>query len=304
MKTQALGLKIILSLALITPSSALPQEPRDIVIAIIDTGLDLNHPMFRNRLWTNPQEKGNDKDNDGNGFAGDLHGWNFASGNGDIRDEHGHGTHIAGIISRHAPSPRVKFMILKYYDPNKSGEANLQSSIEAIRYAIKMKADIINYSGGGDVRSPLEEAAIVEAQKQGIVFVAAAGNEGRNTDRDGYFPAGYRLSNIIAVAALDTEQRLLASSNFGSESVDIAAPGKNILSTLPGGRFGFMSGTSQATAWVTGLVASLLLQSEKTLSPENIKRVLVQAATKDRQLEKKIRSQARISSLQASFSTN
>lgn len=298
MKTQTLTLNILLSLTLLVPSVSRPQEPRDIVIAIIDTGIDMNHPMFRDHLWTNPQEINNGKDNDGNGFAGDFHGWNFSSQTGDINDEHGHGTHIAGIILRKADSPRIKFMILKYYDPNKSGEANLQSSIEAIRYATKMKADIINYSGGGDVRSPLEEAAIRDAQKQGIVFVAAAGNEGRNTDRDGYFPAGYRLSNIISVAAVDADQKLLESSNFGSESVDIAAPGKNILSALPGGRFGFMSGTSQATAWVTGLVASLLLQSEKTLNPEQIKNALLKNATRDSLLAKKIRSEARISSLQ------
>ena len=298
MKTHNITLNILLSLMLATPSIARPQEPRDIVIAIIDTGIDAEHPMFRDHLWTNPNERLNKKDNDGNGFAGDLHGWNFSSDNNDVSDNHGHGTHIAGIILRKANSKRIKFMILKYYDPDKSGEANLTSSIEAIRYATKMKADIINYSGGGDVRSPLEEAAIRDAQRQGIVFVAAAGNEGRNTDRDGYFPAGYRLSNIIAVAAMDSRQRLLASSNFGSESVDIAAPGKNVYSSLPGGKYGFMSGTSQATAWVTGLVASLMLQTEKTLSPEDVKKVLVKSATRDRQLVTKIRSAARISSLQ------
>lgn len=283
---------------------ARPQEPADIVIAIIDTGIDVSHPMFRDHLWTNKNEKLNDKDNDGNGFAGDIHGWNFSSSTNDINDEHGHGTHIAGIILQKAVSKRIKFMILKYYDPAKSGDANLQASIEAIRYATKMKADIINYSGGGDVRSPLEEEAIRDAQRQGIVFVAAAGNEGRNTDSEGYFPAGYRLSNIITVAAVDAEQRLLKSSNFGAESVDIAAPGKNVLSALPGGRFGFMSGTSQATACVTGLVATLLLQSEKTLTPEQIKKVLVKSATRDQLLTKKIRSASRISDLKVASLNN
>lgn len=277
--------------------SALAGEPRDIVVAIIDTGIDINHPLIRNHLWVNPQEQKNAFDDDGNGYADDLHGWNFASNNNDLSDNHGHGTHVAGIILQKARSQRVKFMVLKYYDPLKSGDDNLLSTVKAIRYAIKMKADIINYSGGGDERSPLEEAAIRDAQKQGILFVAAAGNEGRNTDRVGFYPAGYRLSNIISVAAMDSRKRLLASSNYGSQSVDIVAPGKNVFSSLPGGKYGFMTGTSQATAWVSGLVASLLTQSDKSWTPERIKKFLELNAVRDRQLSKKIRSQARISNL-------
>lgn len=277
--------------------SALAGEPRDIVVAIIDTGVDINHPLIRNHLWVNPQEQKNAFDDDGNGYADDLHGWNFASNNNDLSDNHGHGTHVAGIVLQKARSQRVKFMVLKYYDPLKSGDDNLLSTVKAIRYAIKMKADIINYSGGGDERSPLEEAAIRDAQKQGILFVAAAGNEGRNTDRVGFYPAGYRLSNIISVAAMDSRKRLLASSNYGSQSVDIVAPGKNVFSSLPGGKYGFMTGTSQATAWVSGLVASLLTQSDKSWTPERIKKFLELNAVRDRQLSKKIRSQARISNL-------
>lgn len=278
-------------------------KDRDIVVAIIDTGVDVNHPLIRDHLWVNPNDQKNSLDDDGNGYADDLHGWNFVSNNSDISDNHGHGTHVAGIILQKAKTQKVKFMILKYYDPLQSGDDNLLATVKAIRYATKMKADIINYSGGGDSRSPLEEAAIRDAQKQGIVFVAAAGNEGRDTDRVGYYPAGYRLSNIISVAAVDSRKRLLASSNYGSKSVDIAAPGKNVFSSLPGGRYGFMTGTSQATAWVSGLVASLLARSEKSLRPEDIKRYLEQSATKDRMLTKKIRTQARISTLASLHST-
>lgn len=282
----------------ISVSSA--SESRDIVIAIIDTGVDIQHPLLKDHLWMNPGEKNNGSDNDGNGYAADLHGWNFSSNNGDISDNHGHGTHVAGIILQKARSARVKFMILKYYDPDKSGEENLLNTVKAIRYATRMKADIINYSGGGDTRSPLEEAAIRDAQKQGIIFVAAAGNEGRNTDRLGYYPAGYRLNNIISVAAMDARKRLLASSNYGAQSVDIVAPGSHILSSLPGGRYGYMSGTSQATAWVTGLIASLLSQSRGAWTPEAVKNSLEKNAIKDRFLTDKTRMQARISSLQAS----
>lgn len=281
------------------PLLARAQEPKDIIVAIIDTGVDVNHPLIKNHLWVNPAETIGNQDNDGNGYAGDLHGWNFASNNNDITDNHGHGTHVAGIILQKAPSERVKFMILKYYDPEKTGDDNMMSTVQAIRYATKMKAHIINYSGGGDLRNPLEEAAIRDAQKQGIVFVAAAGNEGRNTDRVGYFPAGYRLSNIISVAAMDSRKRLLASSNYGAKSVDIVAPGKNVFSSLPGGKFGFMTGTSQATAWVSGLVASLLVNTDRNWKPEEIKKFLERNAVKDRGLAKKIRSEARISTLQA-----
>ncbi|HEY1079045.1 MAG TPA: S8 family peptidase [Bdellovibrio sp.] len=301
MKTKAnYSTTLLLPLLIALPVSvSLAQEPRDIVVAIIDTGMDVNHPLLKKHLWVNPHETSLDTDNDGNGYAGDLHGWNFASNNSDLSDNHGHGTHVAGIILQKAKSARVKFMILKYYDPDKSGDENLLNTVKAIRYATKMKADIINYSGGGDTRSPLEEAAIRDAQKKGILFVAAAGNEGRNTDRIGYYPAGYRLSNIISVAAMDARKRLLATSNYGSQSVDIVAPGNHILSSLPGGRYGYMTGTSQATAWVTGLVASVLTNSAKARTPEEVKNVLEKNAIKDSLLSDKIRTQARISSLQA-----
>ncbi len=277
------------------------EEPHDIVVAIIDTGVDITHPLIKDHLWTNPREKENGKDNDGNGYAGDLHGWNFASNSDDLSDQHGHGTHIAGIIRQQAPFARVKFMILKYYDPAKTGADNLLSSVKAIRYAIAMKADIINYSGGGDERSLMEEAAIREAESKGILFVAAAGNDGRNTDDAGYFPAGYKLNNIISVAAMDSHKRLLASSNYGTHSVDIVAPGKNVYSSLPGGKYGYMSGTSQATAWVTGLAANLMLHAGVGLKPSEIKKTLERSGIKDQLLTNKVRSQVRISSLQASL---
>lgn len=277
------------------------QEPRDIVIAIIDTGVDINHPLVKDNLWTNPREKISSYDDDGNGYADDLHGWNFVSNSHDLTDNHGHGTHIAGIIKQRAPSARVKFMILKYYDPAQPAQDNLMNTVKAIRYATRMKADIINYSGGGDEKSPLEEAAIREAEREGILFVAAAGNEGRNTDESGYFPAGYRLSNMISVAALDTQKTLLASSNYGVRSVDIAAPGKHIYSSLPGGHYGFMSGTSQATAWVTGLAANLMIQSGGMRQPSSIKKTLEKISIKEQVLSTKVGMQARLADLHSRY---
>ncbi|MGE5086672.1 MAG: S8 family peptidase [Bacillota bacterium] len=285
------------------PAQAQEVDNHDIVVAIIDTGVDVNHPLIRDNLWTNPNEKMNGKDNDGNGYAGDMHGWNFVSDNNDLTDNHGHGTHVAGIIRQRTLSSRVKFMILKYYDPQQPGKNNLLNTVRAIRYATKMKVDIINYSGGGEERSALEEKAIREAQQQGILFIAAAGNDGRNTDKQGYYPAGYKLDNIISVAALDSARHLIGSSNYGAKSVDIAAPGKNIYSSLPNNQYGLMTGTSQATAWVTGLAASLMLQNPSKRSPYFIKERLEHEGVRDEALVDKLKSPIRISALHDEFSS-
>ncbi|MBS1970663.1 MAG: S8 family serine peptidase [Bdellovibrionales bacterium] len=254
----------------------LSQGSKEILVAVIDTGLDTHHQVLRENLWTNPGETGvdasgrdkasNGVDDDGNGFIDDVHGWNFAGNNNDLSDNHGHGTHVAGIIE--SVAPKTGIMVLKYYDPNASGEDNLTNTVKAIRYAIKMKAKIINYSGGGTTKYPDEELAIREAQQKGILIVAAAGNERTNSDINGFYPADYGLPNIISVTAVDENRKILPSSNFGVSTVDIAAPGKNIVSTLPGGKFGTMTGTSQATAFVTGTAVLLMAQGYKT--PESI----------------------------------
>lgn len=254
----------------------LSQGSKEILVAVIDTGLDTHHRVLRENLWTNPGETGVDAlgrdkssngiDDDGNGYIDDVHGWNFAGNNNDLSDSHGHGTHVAGIIQ--SVAPKTGIMVLKYYDPNASGEDNLTNTVKAIRYAIKMNAKIINYSGGGTTKYPDEELAIREAQQKGILIVAAAGNERTNSDINGFYPADYGLSNIISVTAVDENRKVLPSSNYGINTVDIAAPGKNIVSTLPGGKFGTMTGTSQATAFVTG--TAVLLISEGYKNPESI----------------------------------
>ncbi len=285
MKTQTL-IKIIFMLALI--SSVAFAKSDDLVIAVIDTGLDINHPDLKAQLWTNPGEiPNNGIDDDNNGFVDDIHGWNFANNSNDLTDSHGHGTHIAGIIAGHSPdlprvSSQVKIMALKYYDPKSSGAQNLINSIRALMYAIDMKAKIINYSGGGVERSQLEEAAIKKASRNGILLVAAAGNESTNTDNSGYYPANYKLPNIISVASIDMEGHLLSFSNYGAKTVDLATRGKNIYSTLPDGKYGMMSGTSQSTALMTGIAAHMMLQNRDLIGqPKKVLRALIDGGKKD-----------------------
>lgn len=267
------------------------QGSKKIKVAVIDTGIDTQHEDLKSNLWINKGETGFDNlgrdkatngiDDDGNGFADDVYGWNFVANNKDLTDNHGHGTHIAGIIGAvggngkgiSGVSPQVSLMILKYYDPKGYGEDNLKNTIKAIHYAIDNGAHIINYSGGGLEYSADEKAAIAKARKRGILFIAAAGNERSNSDIKKYYPADYNLDNIISVTAIDNKTRVLPSSNYGKLTVDIGAPGNNIYSTLPNNKYGFMTGTSQATAYVSG-VASLVLAHHEDYKPIQVSKYL------------------------------
>lgn len=271
------------------------QGSKDIVVAVIDTGIDVKHKDLATNLWVNPGESGKDSqgrdkasngvDDDANGFVDDVHGWNFVGNNNSLVDNHGHGTHIAGIIGANGEkgsglkgvAPRVSLMVLKYYDPKAANSNNLRNTVEAIKYAVKMKVHIINYSGGGTDYSAEEFAAVREAEKAGILFVAAAGNEKSNSDETGkhYYPANYGLSNIISVTAVNKEEtKALPSSNYGVRTVDLAAPGENIYSTLPNNSFGMMTGTSQATAFVTG-VAALVMSHHRDFNYVEVKKYIL-----------------------------
>lgn len=269
------------------------QGSADTIIAVIDTGIDEFHEDLKTNLWTNPGEsgkddKGRDKasngiDDDGNGFVDDVHGWNFVSNNNQLEDNHGHGTHIAGIIGAEAGnkkgisgiSPKVGLMILKYFDPKVPNTDNLKNTIASIKYAVKMGAHVINYSGGGTDYSQDEHDAVAEAEKKGILFVAAAGNERSNSDQHHYYPADYNLKNIISVTAIDPTTEVLSSSNYGVNTVDIAAPGQNILSCLPHNSYGLMTGTSQATAFVSGAAALVISHKGQYFNAAEIKKYIL-----------------------------
>jgi subtilisin family serine protease len=280
---------------------------KDILVAIIDTGIDIDHEDLRHNVWVNSGETGRDKqghdkstngiDDDGNGFIDDLHGWNFVSNNNKLDDNHGHGTHIAGIVGAEAGnglgiigiSPQVSLMILKYYDPKVPNTDNLRNTVAAIRYAVKMGANIINYSGGGTEFSQEEHDAVAEAERKGILFVAAAGNERSNSDQHRYYPADYKLRNIISVTAIDPSTQVLSSSNYGVDTVDIAAPGQNILSCLPGNAYGYMTGTSQATAFVTG-AAALVMAHKQSFKAEDVKKYILSTGDAQTQLALKTKT--------------
>lgn len=270
---------------------------REVVVAVIDTGLDASHPDLARNVWHDSSKKG-----------ASVFGWNYVNDRANPSDEHGHGTHVAGIIGAvsnpktgvSGVAHRVSIMAVKYYSDSNPGPVNLRNTVRALNYAIDHGAKVINYSGGGPEFSEDEYLAMKRAEAKGVLVVSAAGNEHQNTDLTGnaYYPAAYRLSNMISVASTDIHNNLLSSSNWGKQNVDVAAPGENIFSTLPGGKYGSMSGTSQATAFVSGM-AALLLSQDPTLKPAQIKELVMGSVDRFPQLANKLVTGGRVNAYQA-----
>lgn len=245
------------------------KKKKDVIIAVIDTGIDPTHPFIKKNIYIP----------DGSSSLTNF-GVDFSKGaKSKTRpfDEHGHGTHISGIVKNIFKD--VKILSLKYYNPRASGEENLASTIEALRFAVDNNVDIINYSGGGPEASHEEYLLLMKARAKGILVVAASGNEESNIDskNSAYYPASYGLDNIITVTAHDVSLTILPSSNFGKLSVDVSAPGDKIRSSLPYGRMGNLTGTSQATAFVTG-VAALIKSEHPDFDAGTIKQILKSSA--------------------------
>ncbi|MEW6714995.1 MAG: S8 family serine peptidase [Nitrospirota bacterium] len=247
-------------------------------IAIIDTGIDYNHSDLVGNIWNNNDETNctDGIDDEPNGLVDDCRGWNFVSNNNDPMDDYGHGTHVAGTVGAHGNNGqgvtgvmwRVRLIPLKAFDANGSGSDS--DIVDAINYAVEKGANVINASWGGPGYSSAMYDAINAANSAGILFVAAAGNGdgdgvGDNNDFTAAFPASYDLPNIIAVAATDQRDERVPFSNYGPMSVDVAAPGVYIWSTVPNwwstyagyGRLETMEGTSMAAPHVTGLAGLL-----------------------------------------------
>ena len=214
-------------------------------IAIIDTGVDYTHPDLK-------------------GNVDSAHGYNFVNNTNDAMDDHGHGTHCAGTIGAvhdnkvgvSGVMADVTIIPIKFLDS--AGSGTLEAAVKSIDYATTLDVDLMSNSWGGGGRSEALYEAIVHASDKGIIFTAAAGNSSSNNDTNPSYPASYQAPNVVSVAALTAQNGLAYFSSYGKSSVHIAAPGHNILSTVKGGGYEIMSGTSMATPHVSGVLGLLL----------------------------------------------
>ena len=258
----------------------------EVIVAVIDSGLRTTHQDLTANLWINVDEiPANGIDDDSNGFIDDRHGIDTVTGSGTPTDNTSHGTHVAGTIGAVANSggPHVgvawdvQLMGLKFLDTNTGFTSN---AITCIEYAIANGADIINASWGGNGASSALRDAIVAAEQAGILFVAAAGNDGSNNDTTPHYPSDFTVPNIISVAALDRTDGLASFSNFGASSVDLGAPGVQILSSHAQSdtTYAFFSGTSMASPHVAG-VAALVKSQFPSISVTELKARILNSAT-------------------------
>ena len=255
----------------------------NLVIGVIDTGVDYNHPDLVGNIWTNPGEiAGDGIDNDNNGYIDDTRGWDFADIDNNPMDGHGHGTHVSGTIAGKGNNGvgvtgvawNAKIMPLKMFDDTGSG-GYTSNAILAINYATAKGVKLTNNSWGGGGYSQALYDAINTAGQQGALFIAAAGNDGTNNDIYPAYPASYNLSNIISVASTTRTDGLSWFSNYGATTVDLGAPGSDIYSTLPNSSYGTKNGTSMASPHVTG-AAALLWSQNPTWTAQQVKNKLMQ----------------------------
>lgn len=235
----------------------------DVVVAVIDTGVDTTHPDLINNLWTNPDEiAGNGIDDDNNGYIDDIHGWDFYDNDNNPMDSNSHGTHTAGTICAEGNNGqgvagvvwRCKIMALRFIGPNGGFSSAV---VDALSYLVAKQVKLSNNSWGGDGYSVSLYNAINNAKAVNHLFIAAAGNNNSDNDAVAFYPSSYNLDNIVAVAASDEANAKASFSNWGAMRVDLAAPGVSILSTVPNAGYATLSGTSMAAPLVTGALATL-----------------------------------------------
>jgi len=270
---------------------------REVIIALIDTGVEYYHQDLIGSMWVNSGEKADGIDNDKNGYIDDIYGWNFYDNNNRIyyNAEDDHGTHCAGSMIAKADnekgitgiiqSDKVKIMSLKALGGYFS-TGTTESIISSIQYAQANGASICNLSLGTYQHDPALYWAIANSD---MLFVVAAGNERTNIDYTPSFPAAYDLDNIISVASISYDGTLDSESNFGSGSVDLAAPGMYILSTTTGNTYSYMSGTSMATPMVTA-TAAMLYSHYPDISLADVKEIILSTVTPIADLENVVAS--------------
>lgn len=260
-------------------------------LAVIDTGIDYNHPDLVDNMWKNPGEiPGDGIDNDNNGVVDDVYGYNAYGDNGDPMDGHSHGTHCAGTIGAQGNNGvgvagvthDASLMAVKIFSD--SGRTSAAAIIRGIQYSTKMGARITSNSWGGGGANAGIEAAFRESD---ALHIMAAGNSRRDNDRRPNYPSSYDLPNNLAVAANDHKDNLARFSQWGATSVDLSAPGVDILSTVNGGGYKSYSGTSMATPHVAG--AALLVASHyPDISNEELKQRLMDGSDAKPQLDGKV----------------
>ncbi len=240
----------------------------NVVVAVIDTGIRYTHRDLAAQMWQNPGEvPDNGIDDDNNGYVDDVFGIDAIQNTGDPMDDNGHGTHVAGIIGAAANDGNphvgvawdVKLMACKFL--GEDGFGSTSTAIQCIDYAVEHGAKILNNSWGGGPFSQALFDSIQRARDRGVLFVAAAGNENNDNDRNPAYPASYQLDNILSVAAVDRMDRLAVFSNYGERSVHLGAPGVEIFSSVANfdAAYEFFDGTSMAAPHVSGVAA--LIQS-------------------------------------------
>lgn len=261
---------------------------KDVIVAVIDTGVNFNHPDLKDNMWTNDAELNGQPgvDDDGNGIIDDIYGASFvnaAKPTGNPLDDNGHGSHCAGTIAGVGDNGigvagvawQARIMAIKFL--SSSGSGSLEGALQGIDYAVSKGAKILSNSWGGGGYSEILKEAIQRSHDANTLFVAAAGNESNNNDSRPTYPATYDVPNVISVAAIDNRGKMASFSNYGKKSVHIAAPGVNIVSSVLGQKYDSYSGTSMAAPHVSG-VAVLLASAEPNLTGVELKKRMMDTA--------------------------
>ncbi|MEM9203847.1 MAG: S8 family serine peptidase, partial [Actinomycetota bacterium] len=254
----------------------------DVIVAVVDTGVDGTHPDLDGVMWSNSAEvPGNGIDDDGNGFVDDVNGWDFLDDDNDASDPNGHGTHVAGVIAAEigngtgvaGVASNVQIMPLRFLSPEE-GRGYVSDAIAAIEYARSHGAEIVNASWGGPALSSALYTALTESSD--LLVVAAAGNDGNDVDVLPVYPAAIQSPNVLSVAAHGSNGSRWEHSNHGRTGVDVSAPGVRIVSTADSS-YVSMTGTSMATPHAAG-VAALVKGIDPSLTPAAIVDIIMDSA--------------------------
>jgi len=283
---------------------------RDVVVGVIDTGVDYSHSDLADNAWVNTGEiAGDGIDNDGNGYIDDIHGINAITDAGDPMDDQGHGTHVSGTIGASGNNStgvvgvnhEVSIVGCKFLDA--AGSGSTSDAIKCIDYMVNLKNSgvnlrVLNNSWGGGGYSQALADAITVSEQADILFVAAAGNDEVDNDANPHYPSSYEHESVLSIASTDSNDNLSDFSQWGATSVDMGAPGSGIVSTVPGNGYANYSGTSMATPHVAG-VAALVLSVNPDLTTSELKALLMSSGDANTALQGKTLAGTRLNANQA-----